>query len=330
VADVTHEAYVNISRLAVEDPKAARAAIEDLLRRDEGAAIQILRSASSAGQGRVRQLVANVYIQRSEHAPALTALLRDWLSTETDELARRALNTAMTVGTSAQTRPRRHSDRSEGIVVAYRYANDRLMHRVRNALAEPQTKMLQLRSLIGAVLDTTLKAPLEAKLAELSDALNAVGRLVEFDVSDQVFEHRPVNLLLWIRGFDRKYAQTYKQLLAGISSDGEPQIVASDQLLELIFWNIWVNAQQMLGDRCEITVRLQTNRSGVIVIVSDNGPGYGTTDLSSLSPTTARLHRGRGMVEIQDAVERLRGKVALREINGAIRLQLSFPTVNER
>jgi sensor histidine kinase regulating citrate/malate metabolism len=93
------------------------------------------------------------------------------------------------------------------------------------------------------------------------------------------------------------------------------RVFASDYFLETIFWNIWLNAQQAVGDNnCEITIEFRPQGAELELLIRDNGDGFPSELKDVLFQqvySTKNPGRGRGMLEIQDAVERLGGRVEL-------------------
>ncbi len=105
--------------------------------------------------------------------------------------------------------------------------------------------------------------------------------------------------------------------------------MASDYLLRIIFWNLWINAQQAVQGDCRITVRATTEGKTVQLLLIDNGGGFppemvGVAFYERYSQNG--VYRGRGLLEVQDAVQRLRGKASLEQCSpGEYRIVLSFP-----
>ena len=67
------------------------------------------------------------------------------------------------------------------------------------------------------------------------------------------------------------------------------------------------------------------------LVVLDNGPGFSPTASAAAfreQHSTKAPHRGRGLLEVQDAVERLGGSVWLFEYRcSELRIQLRLPLV---
>jgi sensor histidine kinase regulating citrate/malate metabolism len=99
--------------------------------------------------------------------------------------------------------------------------------------------------------------------------------------------------------------------------------------LYTIFWNLWINAHQAVDGDCKIMVRAMLNAKQIDLLIVDNGSGFpqelvGVVFQERYSAKGA--HRGRGLLEVQDAVHQLRGKAQLVPYGlGDFRVMLSFP-----
>jgi sensor histidine kinase regulating citrate/malate metabolism len=159
-----------------------------------------------------------------------------------------------------------------------------------------------------------------------------VGRIIEFSRFEQKhFSFGPVVVSEWLKIMNQKYGVTFAPINLTIEMYGSiPQIYANDYLLEVIFWNIWMNAQQAVGANCAIRVQIATMGQSVEITIVDNGDGFP----SELRPvafkeaysTSRAADRGVGLLEVQDAVERLHGEVGLVEENhGEYRVHIILP-----
>src|SRR5262249_730406 len=107
------------------------------------------------------------------------------------------------------------------------------------------------------------------------------------------------------------------------------QVLASDYLLEIVFWNIWLNAHQAAGRNCSITVIFETAGKDLVLKILDSGQGF-SRDMKEIAFqemfSTKTPGRGRGLLEIQEAVERVGGHIQLYEEQASeYRLQVRFP-----
>jgi sensor histidine kinase regulating citrate/malate metabolism len=106
------------------------------------------------------------------------------------------------------------------------------------------------------------------------------------------------------------------------------RIKATDFLLGVVFWNLWINSQQAVGKGCKIVAHVTTSMQHLELLLVDNGEGFppdiGVAGFPDAKPRPG--HRGRGLLEIQEAVERLHGVVGLvRHSDGTYRVRLRFP-----
>ena len=105
---------------------------------------------------------------------------------------------------------------------------------------------------------------------------------------------------------------------------------ANEYLLETIFRNIWLNAHQSVGENCEIAITFRRQRHELEILISDNGEGF-SPELKEIVfqqvySTKNSSGRGRGLMEIQDAVERLDGRVELYEVKPSdFRIRILVP-----
>lgn len=165
--------------------------------------------------------------------------------------------------------------------------------------------------------------------------MKSLGRELEaIDVDPEFFRMRSVTLTDWLKQLNCSYSERYSPVdLRLVVAENTPlRIRASNYLLETIFWNIWLNAQQAVGLHCQITVQLGAIGSDLVVLVLDNGDGFpgDLQDVIFRQEYSTKDHggggRGRGLLEIQDAAERLGGRAELRETETAgLRLQMRLP-----
>jgi signal transduction histidine kinase len=225
----------------------------------------------------VRQLIANAIRPRPDRDRLIPHLLR-WLETETDEFAKRAIVAVLDHVDLSSYHQKPESTIAElKLVEAYRYLKDRLCHELRNAFMEPQTHILWLRDKINAIDDEVLRADLATSLGQLSDAFKSVGRIIEFGADDHYFTLRSISICGWLRIMNDEYGKKYRPVIMSIEdqSNGSPiQILASDHLLYIIFWNLWKNSQQAVNGDCKITVHVTKNTKEVHLLIVDNGHGF--------------------------------------------------------
>jgi signal transduction histidine kinase len=320
--------YEGLRALAAIDPRRAREKLCALLDSASPYLETLLLKASSPGDGRLRQLFANTVRVRGEQH-RFTAQLMAWREVEADEFARRAIDAALH-GTTRQEReaPARPSLVGRGHVEAYRYVSERLRHQLRNGMMDPMGHLIRLRGQADK-LDPTARNSLTQHIAALEDALRKIGRIVEFEAGDDHFTIRPVLLADWLPGFNGEYGRKYRPVTLRLENhDQECRILASDYLLGTVFWNLWINSQQAVGIGCAIMVHFGGSASRVDLLLVDNGDGFPKEVAEAGFPDAKPRpgHRGRGLLEVQEAMERLHGEAALvQHDDGSHRIKLSFP-----
>jgi sensor histidine kinase regulating citrate/malate metabolism len=153
-------------------------------------------------------------------------------------------------------------------------------------------------------------------------------------MEDEYFKMRNVAICDWLVLMNDKYARNYSPVGLKIDADEAALrafVQASEHLLSAIFWNIWVNAHQAVGETCRITVRIASRMSSLCLTILDNGDGFSPEARDSAffhaySGAPSRSgHSGKGLLEVQDAVARLHGKVELVEEEGRWRIFIRFP-----
>ena len=132
------------------------------------------------------------------------------------------------------------------VVAAYRYVSERLRHRLRNTMLSAQSQANRLKSAAS----TGANPDIQVALAKMNDALLSLSRELEAtDADPQHFQQRSIALGDWLRNMDIQYTSRYSSLnLKLVNADGtDIRVLASNYLLETVFWNIWLNAHQAAG-----------------------------------------------------------------------------------
>lgn len=328
-ANLSNNDHKEFRRLAAEDPRRARLWLNGVLDRGGACLDELLRRVSEPGEGRLRQVIANTVRTRVGREAVLPHIAA-WAAVETDEFARRAELAVLESATPTEVRGGARPPLVEPkLAVAYRYATDRLKHQLRNGLLDPMASVMRLRGEIAAIGDDVLRTALEARIGALSDALARFGRAIEFDPSDEHFLVRTVVLCDWLRAFNDEYARRFRPVRLQIPEPADrARIQANNHLLSTIFWNLWVNAQQAVTGDCEVSVRFARLGRRVRVTILDNGPGFASDIVDVVLDDGRRRsveHRGRGLLEVQDAVDRLHGQTTLDLVEGSHRISLSLP-----
>lgn len=324
------EFFVTLRQLAAQDPRRARNRFEELLGGDAADLDLILTRIAAPGEGRLRQLVANFARSRGEHERFKDHFQR-WLAVETDEFARRAIASALIAEPTPIARPAVRPLVETNLVEMFRYVSGRLRHELQNALLGPQTRLLQLVTRIKRIDEGITRGELEALAMQLRDEFQLLGRMAEFEPNDTYFALRPINICPWVGQMNIDYAKRYRRIDLRIQevSTVHDQVLASDYLLRLIFWNLWINAQQAAGDPCAITLVCEVRDGKLNILVRDNGRGF-PAEMAEIAfrdrYSRSGANRGRGLLEIQDAIQQLHGAAELIEVSpGDYRVSLSFP-----
>ena len=92
----TNLAYEELRQLAAQNPRAARRRFEELLDAPGDAIDGLLLRMAAPGEGRLRQLVANIARTRSDRERFKQHFSR-WVENETDEFAKRAVLAAIEI-----------------------------------------------------------------------------------------------------------------------------------------------------------------------------------------------------------------------------------------
>lgn len=321
--------YERLRRLAVEDPKEAKKVFLTVFESNSEELYEFLKRLSKPNEGRLRQVVANA-VRTHPHKGRIVQELLTWRETETDEFTRRAIEGALVdVDTRAVRGGRVHRQIAEPSELAgvYRYVSKRLKHRLRNTLVLVRGQANRLKHLLPGELNPEI----QTTFAKLNDAINSVGRDLEvIDVDPEHFQDRSIALADWLRQLNLRYANQFSPVnLVLVSTENSVRIFANDYLLEIIFWNIWVNAHQATGANCQITIEFKATPPDLYLLISDNGEGF-PADLKDIVfqqvYSTKNLSRGDGLLEIQDAVERLAGRVQLYEARPSeFRIEIRLP-----
>lgn len=323
--------YERLHRLAVEDPREARVVFLTEFEAKSPDLTDLFARLRKPNEGRLRQVIANAVRAHPEKARIVAELLQ-WRETETDEFTRRAIGGALADVDPATLREDNVVHKvvpSSELLVVYRYVADRLRHRLRNTMLAAQAQASRLNRLVAA----GQASDMQAILAKLNDAIISMGRELEAtDVDPEYFRVRPVALPDWLRQLNARYATQYSPVKLNLIHAEHAWILvqANEYLLETIFWNIWLNAHQSVGENCEIAITFRRQRHELEILISDNGEGF-SPELKEIVfqqvySTKNSSGRGRGLMEIQDAVERLDGRVELYEVKPSdFRIRILVP-----
>lgn len=319
--------------LAASDPKQARTEFYALLQGDVTILNEVLKSASRPGDGRLRQMIATVF-RTDASATSLEPWLRQWIEIEPDEFTKSAIATALSARMSEEASrpsPRSHAANT---VEAYRYVADRLCHRVRNAMSLPSAQIVRLEHIAREVGDPILQTELMEVLTGLQKGLRRISRNVEFDTGDDYLTWQSVPIVGWLETSANEFASRFGDAKFVVSCDQAVRRIkvrATRFFLETAFGNLWSNAVQAVEPPCRIDMQcaLDSRRGQIEMLIVDNGPGFPEAHLETAFQqvfSTKSDSRGRGLLEIADAIGRLQGTVQLtKTVDGDYRIRISIP-----
>jgi signal transduction histidine kinase len=278
-------------------------------------------------------MIATVF-RTDPKAIVLETWLRQWLSVESDEFTKGAIESAL--ASRAPAPPSRPPSRNPIVqtVEAYRFVADRLCHRVRNALTLPSSQLLRLQQLVGELGDPVLKQELMEILTGLQSGLLRISRNVEFDTGDGYLAWQSIPLVSWLEAASKEFKTRYgpaKLLIACAPAVRRVNVQATRFFLETAFGNLWSNAVQAVDSLCvfELQCGLDSRLGIIELLVLDNGPGFTETHLETAFQqvfSTKSDTRGRGLLETADAILRLQGSIELVKVRaGEYRIRIAIP-----
>jgi signal transduction histidine kinase len=329
--DALENLYQALRRTCLQDPLAGRRELLELLETGSPLLPGVLARAQGSDGARVRQVVARMlagHPRLEAHADTLEA----WLAHESDEFTRVALEDALT---SVLPRPRkyRRSSSMEDLFEPYQYLAGRLRHRVLNALPPAGPRLRRLREAIerGAP-----AAALLTNLDELAAVLDRIPEAVNLDQDVAAFRSREIPLAAWLEEHAAAIARRSPGLAALVDCDGrahQAHVRGNDYLLENIFENLLTNTREAVPAPCRVDLRLRVAGASVRVEVLDSGPGLTAAEAGgafrySQSSKRDRDDRGRGHMEVAEAMERMGGTASVEALEGhGFRVVLRFVRV---
>lgn len=328
------ERYERLRKAVVSDVKLARRQFNNLRIGPPESLKAVLTLASRPGEGRVRQMIATA-ARIERYSQEIESWLRQWLTVESDEFARSAISLALQTD-ETKTRPTQLDRMPVEYVEAYRIVTDRLCHRVRNALTAPVAALVRLDQMAMDSSDEQLKAELRAIVGLLKPAMQRLSRVTEFDTGDGVMTWNLIAIGDWLEAsvpaFRSQHGHSEFSL---ISNDRcrRLRVRATQFWLDTLFGNLWMNAVQAVETNsskpCHISVELNEVGKQLHVLVRDNGTGFTSKMVDSVFRTpysTKSETRGRGLLEVADAVRQLHGEVLLLPVAvNEHRIQIRLP-----
>lgn len=325
--------FEDLRRLVVSEPKQARGDFSKILTSGAGRLEAVLEMASRPGEGRIRQMIATV--ARLNPDTRLDPWLKKWLGVEADEFTKAAIKGAIEQSSPPKRSTTQRRSHPNHFVEAYRYVSDRLCHRVRNSLTLPGAQFIRMQNCIDDIQDPALQSELSEILASLRLSYQRISRSVEFDTGDGYLDWMEFDIVEWIERSAGEFSSRYgsASLSVEVSQGGRKHRVrATKFLLETMFGNLWSNAVQAAAAPC--TIRFDCSfvdrEKKLRLTVFDNGQGFSKEHQDTAFQqafSTKSSSRGRGLLEIADAVAQLQGTVGFVEISpNEFRIRIELPS----
>lgn len=318
-----------LNEVALTDAAGARDEVVRLLRSlPDGERSTFVEDLATGAESRLRQITARA-VQVVGLDDAIAPVLQRWLVKETDEFARAAIEDAL-APESRRKRTRRLLSDLEAVPRTYRYLADRLRHRVLNTMPGAGLSISKLKEVAAAVPDEQQRYALTKEIDYLSSALGRLQRALDFVEERAHFDSAQIDLGEWLQDFTRSYRAEWPQLEIKIVAPDDPAIIDGvPYLLTTVFANLFDNARQAIPPGGLVTVAIVVRRMEVVINVSDSGAGLPdrVAEVAFLAPTTTKgqTHRGRGLLEVADAMKRLGGRAAVVRGAEGNRVSLTFP-----
>jgi signal transduction histidine kinase len=324
--------YEEISSAAYKDPIGARERFLAILRANPEFARDVLTLAKEPRDSRLRQVVARAVWKRPE-TEVIRDILLKWRDTEDDEFTLVAIKDALAEpGKKTGKTGRTYSTESlPDLLGTYRYVSSRLRHRVLNALPASDVLIEVLRREARKSNDQDTYARIAPILDDLFDALGHLEKAVEYEEDGEYFQFSAVNLREWVLDYRHRFNSEFGRVEVNVdfSACGETTINAAPFWIVTVFWNLWKNALDAVGEGCKITILGLRDTKNVRIIILDEGRGFKPEDQErafTMSYSTKGADRGRGHMEVADAMRRLGGtaKIVPYKDTG-YRIELTFP-----
>lgn len=319
--------------LAASDPKQARIAFLAVLNGNCPELSSVLESISGPSDGRLRQMVATVY-RTNNDATVLKEWLQKWQTLESDEFTQNAISTALATREPEDATALPTTSQPASMVASYRYVADRLCHRVRNTMARPSSQLMRLERIVKRIEDPAIKDELAQVLATLEQGFSRIARNVEFDTDDGYLAWDSYNIIEWLEKSASRFEAQFGKGSLRVACAPEVRrttVRATPFLLDTVFGNLWSNAIQAVDADCVINFHCASDaESARLEIMSiDNGEGFDDRHIDAVFQqafSTKSPRRGRGLLEIADAINRLQGDVHLSpDADGKSRIKICLP-----
>lgn len=329
-ADASSKIYEELRGLSFEDPLGAKRIFTGILEGDDSTLRTVLDLAAASGDGRVRQVIARV-AQKHPRRERVVEALASWKETETDEFALSAIDDALKEIGARRQRSKLPAEFPD-LSFTFRFLSGRLRHRVLNILPRAGISVNDLRDEIKRIGGDELLNSVLPMLDDMHASLRRLERAVSFEEEESYFT--PVRILLpdWLKTYYPKYQAQYGRI--GLRLDFGPAhdqavVKASPFLLETVFLNLWNNSKQTVEGDTEVMLSGTVQGTHLVVNVVDNGGGFTSSDPElafRLQYSKKRdPERGRGHMEVDDAMRRLGGEASVRPVPGhGFRVVLTF------
>lgn len=328
--DDVRATYHRLRELAYEDPLATKNDFLQILAENRVLAIAILTASTDQRGSRFRQIAARALGKKHLEAD-VAKVFNEWAETETDEFALSAIRdaTALKAGTSEKRRRPQEPVQPLELEGTYKYVSSRLRHRVLNALPAVGMTIQQLKLDVQNAGSPQLAATLSLKLDQLYGHLSRLEKAVDFDEDSSYFQFAPIELVPWLLNHQVKFAREYGPITLEFENVGNAVFVhATPYWLETTFTNLWKNSVDAVGrERCQITLRGTLSGNGLCLTVLDNGDGFQSTDVErafQFQYSSKAKDRGRGHMEVGEAMERMNGSARVAATDRGFRVQLVF------
>jgi len=334
--DESATTYHRLREQAYEDPVATKNEFLKILADNQALAVAVLTAATDQRGARFRQITARA-LGKKPLPPDIEKVFNTWIPDETDEFALAAIREAISSSQRGGTpKPRKPLQLAQPLELegTYKYVAGRLRHRVLNALPGVGMTIQRLKVDVQKSGSPALAASLSPQLDQLYGQLSKLEAAVKFDEDSTYFQSGPVELMSWLRDHQAKFASEYAPIVLALDFDvngNAIHIQATPYWLETTFTNLWKNSVDAVGGAgCHITLKGTIMGNDLHITVIDNGEGFQANDVERafhFQYSSKSKERGRGHMEVRDAMERMSGSACVSATDQGYRVQLVFRSV---
>lgn len=277
---------------------------------------------------RLRQAVARA-VQIAGNRHEMASVFEKWLVTETDEFARTAITEAQAANKRPSRRKQLLSD-LKSVPETYRFLYERIRHRVLNVMPGAGLSVMKLKDVAAQIPSEQHRHALMSEIDDLSATLGRLQRALDFQEEKARFELERFDLGAWLKEFVRSYRIQWQSVdIRVVEPHGDVRIEGIRYLLEVAFSNLLDNGREAVEAGGWISLEFSTDGRWVHVDVIDSGTGLSSdvADAAFQLPvsTKGQRGRGRGLMEVEDAVRRIGGRAQIVNVSTRARVRLSFP-----